>query len=138
MLLIVIKTGINFLLNGDKTMINVEQKAKDVLANLHIIHPQINLLGLADEEKLMEMKKDLGELVDELGRDSQRMARIVGSCREDAVSSFNVLREIAHRAGATGMTDKVMREAMLAADNFTTRAGEYLGYRESLHKIGGE
>ena len=114
-------------------MINVEQKAKSVLATLYQIQPKINVLGLTEEaERLTEMKIGLVELVEELHKDNMRLTRVVGSLREDALSSFVELRQIGHTTMSGDLTDAKLHEASLVAEVFVARAQDYLASKEQF------
>jgi hypothetical protein len=121
-------------------MINVEQKAKNILATLYELQPQINIRGLEPEaEKLTAMKGDLQELVAELAKDNKRLARVVGSLREDAVSSFLELKQLAIAMVSSSMLDADMHKASLVAELFIERSRDYLNGKAQFKAIhGGE
>ncbi len=116
--------------------INVEQKAKDVLATLYQIQPQINILGLdAEAEKLKEMRDDLRQLVDELSKDNRRLARVVGSCREDAMASYMELKQHTFSIMSGQLSDEEMQKVSIVAEVFVARSQEYLSCKTQFKAL---
>ena len=108
-------------------MINVQEKAKDVLANLSDIQTQINLCGLTVElEKINRMKVDMRQLIEGLAETSEERSARLHPMRTDAVSCYLSLRKACLAQTSTLMTDEALQEVCLAAEMFVKRAGDYL------------
>lgn len=115
---------------------NVEQKAKQVLASVYELQPRINVLGMEPEaESLKDMKDNLVELVKALTLDKHRLARVVGSCREDALSSLLELKRTLNSVESREMNDDALHRASIIAELFSRRCQEYLASKEQFKTI---
>jgi hypothetical protein len=118
------------------TVMNVEQKAKQVLAAVYQLQPPINIRGMEREaETLKGMKEDLVELVKELTLGNNRLARVVGSCREDALSSLLELKQQVVFVITEDMTDDELHKASLTAEVFAARCQDYLASKAQFKTI---
>jgi CRP-like cAMP-binding protein len=120
-------------------VVDVEQKAKQVLASVYQLQPQINIRGMEPEaETLQEMKGDLVDLVEmvkSLTLTNSRLARVVGSCREDAVSSLLELKKQLICVETREMTDEMLHKASLTAEAFAVRCQDYLASKAQLKTL---
>jgi len=117
-------------------VINVEQKAKQVLAALYQLQPQINIRGMEPEVDLLRgMRDDLRELVEELTRDNQRLARVVGSWRTDVISTLRELKKCSYSTESSEMSDEELHKLSLVAELFADRCREYFQSKKQFKAI---
>ena len=103
----------------------IAEKAKDVFKKLSEIQPVINIIGLEDEAgKIIEMKKDMADVICALSVDETRLKQVVDSCFADTLGAYEALRRGAEAVDLT--SDAELSELRLAAELFAARAGDYL------------